>query len=82
MREIEPPFNIDYENTTARVTEAEIKNRRIFHIQFTGDKKPMAITVGRDNKDVKFWTSIPEGRQEEAEQVGKLIADYIRHKNN
>jgi hypothetical protein len=24
-----------------------------------------------------FWTSIPEGRQKEAEGVGKLIEEYL-----
>ncbi|QXV66824.1 hypothetical protein INP83_06995 [Mucilaginibacter sp. 21P] len=80
MREIEPPFEIQFQGKTARVTEAEIKSRRIFHLQYDGHQKPLTITVAKDNKDVKFWTSIPEGRQEEAEQAGKLIAQYIRSK--
>ncbi len=28
----------------------------------------------------KFWTSIPEGRQELAQQVGPLIENYYRSK--
>ncbi len=80
MREIEPPFEIQHQGKTLKVTEAEIRNRRIFHLQYDDGQKPLTITVARDNKDVKFWTSIPEGRQEEAEKVGKLIADHIRNK--
>lgn len=82
MREVEPPFEIEYKGSVTKVTEAEIRSRRIFHIQYTDDKKPLTVTIGRDNKDVKFWTSIPEGRQEEAEEVGKLIAEYIRNKKS
>lgn len=82
MREVEPPFEIEFKGNVSKVTEAEIKTRRVFYIQFMDGKKPLTITVGRINKDQKFWTSIPEGRQEEAEEVGKLIAAYIRSKKN
>ncbi|MET3982022.1 hypothetical protein ABIB62_004638 [Mucilaginibacter sp. UYP25] len=82
MREVEPTFEIEYKGSVTKVTEAEIKKRRIFHIMYANRKKPLTITIGRDNTDVKFWTSIPEGRQEEAEEVGKLIAAYIRSKKN
>lgn len=53
---------------------------RIFHIDFAGARKNLTITVGYGRKDEKFWTSIPEGRQKEAEEIGKLIANYIRNK--
>jgi hypothetical protein len=82
MREVEPPFEIEYKGDITMVTEVEIKSRRIFHIQFADKKKPLTITIGRANNEVKFWTSIPEGRQSEAEEVGKLIAAYIRSKKN
>ena len=79
MRELEPPFEIEYKGAVTKVTEAEIKSRRIFYIQFPDNSKVLTITVGKGLGDEKFWTSIPEGRQEEAEEVGKLIAAYIRN---
>ncbi|MCQ6957059.1 hypothetical protein [Mucilaginibacter aquariorum] len=79
MREIEPPFEIEYHGTT-KVTEAEIKSRRVFYVQFTDGRRALTMTIGEDRQEKKFWTSIPEGRQQEAEEVGKLIADYIRAK--
>ena len=81
MRGIVPPFEVQYMDSPTKVTEAEIKHRRVFYIQFTNGKRALTITVAEDNKEKKFWTSIPEGRQEEAEEVGKLIAAYIRSKN-
>jgi hypothetical protein len=80
MREIEPPFDIEYLGTRAKVTEAEIKEVRVFHIVFFDTQKPLTITVSEDRKEVKFWTSIPQGRQKEAEDIGKLIATFIRSK--
>ena len=82
MREVEPPFEIEYKGAATKVTEAEIKSRRIFYIQFPDNRKVLTLTVGKGLGDEKFWTSIPEGRQEEAEEVGKLIAAFIRSKKN
>lgn len=80
MREIEPPFGLSYKGNQIKVTEHEIKDKRVFHIDFSGWRKPLVIAVGLSRKDEKFWTSIPEGRQDEAEELGKLIAGYIRNK--
>ena len=80
MREVEPPFELEYKGKAFTVTEAEIRNRRIFHMQIPGEKRVLTITVGKGPREEKFWTSVPEGRQQEAEEVGKLIAEYIRRK--
>jgi hypothetical protein len=80
MREIEPPFEIEYQGNQVTVTEAEIDDRRVFHIQLAGQRKRLIVTVAEDRQQVKFWTSLPQGRQQEAEEVGKLIATYIRSK--
>lgn len=80
MIEEEVCFQIEYKDCPATVTEHSIKESRVFHIQFSDSRKPLTITVGQDRKEVKFWTSIPQGRQQEAEEVGKLIAIFIRSK--
>jgi len=77
MREIEPLFEIQYRSTNVRVTEHGIANKRVFHVELL---KPLTITVAEDRNEKKFWTSLPEGRQEEAEEIGKLIANFIRSK--
>jgi hypothetical protein len=81
MREIEPPFEVVYEGKTIIVREHELRSKRVFHIDFAGWKKPLTMTVALTRSDEKFWTSIPEGRQKEAEDIGKLIGQYIRNKN-
>ncbi|HTK19211.1 MAG TPA: hypothetical protein VL442_06860 [Mucilaginibacter sp.] len=80
MREIEPPFEIELEGITIKVSEQELKSQRVFYIDFSGWKKNLVITVAEKQWGDKFWTSIPEGRQQEAEQIGKLIANFIRSK--
>lgn len=80
MRELEPPFDLDFHGKPISISEHEIKSKRVFYIDFKGERKPLTITVALSARDKKFWTSIPEGRQPEAEEIGKLIALYIRSK--
>jgi len=80
MRELEPSFDLDFNDQHLRISEHEIAGKRVFHVNFGGGKKPLVISVGLNSKNQKFWTSIPEGRQAEAQQIGKLIAEYIREK--
>jgi hypothetical protein len=80
MREIEPPFEIEYEGRPANVTEHNVQDTRVFHITFRDKRNPLVITVADAPGDKKWWTSVPQGRQTEAEQIGKLIAAHIRAK--
>lgn len=80
MRELEPPFYLELDGRNIRISEHELGSKRVFHVDFKGWKKPLVIAVGLGLRDQKFWTSIPQGRQAEAEQVGKLIAEHIRAK--
>lgn len=79
MREIEPPFEIESKGQI-RVSEHSVGGSRVFHLEFPDQRKALNLMVGETRSGEKFWTSIPEGRQEEAEQYGKLIANYIRAK--
>lgn len=80
MRQIEPPFELEFEGIRVQVAEHEIGGKRVFHIDFKGLKKALTITVARSRNDEKFWTSVPQGRQQEAEQIGRLVANQIRSK--
>jgi|GEM_PF-641716 adenine-specific DNA methylase len=71
-------FDIEVDGQSAHVTDHTIKSTRVLHIVFSGRRKPLNITVATNNDDEKFWTSVPEGRQAEAELAGKAVAAYIR----
>jgi len=77
---MEGRFTIEYEGIPATVTEHEVQETRIFHIAFAAGRKPLVITVAEAPGGKKWWTSVPQGRQKEAEEVGKLVANYIRAK--
>lgn len=78
--DMEAPFDIEYEGSPANVTEHNLQEMRVFHINFGSKRKPLVITVAEAPGGNKWWTSVPQGRQKEAEEVGKLIATYIRAK--
>ena len=73
-------FEIVYKGSAAKVVEYSLRNGRVFRVEFTDLLlKPLVVTVAHDSEDKKFWTSLPEGRQELAEETGRLIAIYIRN---
>ncbi|CAH0266102.1 MULTISPECIES: hypothetical protein [unclassified Pedobacter] len=80
MRELEPAFELSLNETILRISEHELAGKRVFHVNFGAGVKPLIITVGLSVRNEKFWTSIPEGRQKEAQQIGKMIAEHIRAK--
>lgn len=44
---------------------------------FQDGRKPLVIARASNVDAAKFWTSIPEGRQKEANEVGSLIETYL-----
>lgn len=81
MFDNQPIFEIDIDGKSVPVSEHYIGERRVFHVGLLRRGKPLILTVTEGPKG-KFWTSIPEGRQEEAEKVGPLIAWYFKNKKN
>ncbi|MGN7785823.1 hypothetical protein ACTJIJ_14950 [Niabella sp. 22666] len=49
-----------------------------YRVVFSSKRDPIVITQAKSPDNSKFWTSIPEGRQQEAEGVGKLIDEYLK----
>ena len=48
-----------------------------FQVTFSSSRAPIVVARAKGMDAPFFWTSIPEGRQKEAEGVGKLIEDYL-----
>jgi len=72
-------FEVMLEETVLKVSEHYVNERRIFHIRFPDKTKPLDLTVIQ-SQGKKAWTSIPQGRQAEAERIGPLIAWYFKNK--
>ncbi len=51
-----------------------------FRVSFDSPRPSIVVARANDFNAARFWTSIPEGRQKEAEGVGALIEKYIKSK--
>jgi hypothetical protein len=71
-------FDVELNGQVVSVSVHLIKSAKVFHVVHPGNKPPLNITIAENKEGEKFWTSIPEGRQEEAKLAGKVIAAYIR----
>ncbi|HLG40129.1 MAG TPA: hypothetical protein VI461_10690 [Chitinophagaceae bacterium] len=72
------PFELEYEGFKIRVQRHNVANTFVYHVVFQDKRPPLAITRATNANAARWWTSIPEGRQPEAEQIGPLIAEYIQ----
>jgi hypothetical protein len=71
-------FDLYYKDEKINGQRHSIGSETIFRIIFSNSRAPLVITwAGQENK-YRFWTSIPEGRQREAEEIGKLIEQYYK----
>lgn len=77
---IDPNFELDYLNEKLSVQTRELRGRVLFKVSFPKGADPLIVTQANDSNGEKFWTCVPEGRQEEAEQIGPLIKQYYRSK--
>lgn len=70
-------FEVTYKNAPIIVEVLSVAGQTLYRVNLkTGP--PLILTRATHANAYKFWTSIPEGRQTEAEEVGPLIAEYIR----
>lgn len=75
------PFSIRYGETILRVHPMdELQDRIGFMIFFSSNRKPIRVIRAIDANGVRFWTSVPQGRQQEAEGVGKILEQYVQIK--
>lgn len=69
-------FQIQVDGLKVVVIEHTLKDQQIFRLVFDDNRAPLVITSAKTwAGDV--WTSIPQGRQKEAEQFGKEISKHL-----
>ncbi|WP_293299905.1 hypothetical protein [Pedobacter sp. UBA4863] len=73
-------FEIRYNDLVLNVAEHMVGNDRIFRVLFGNGKPALIVTRTTAPGNQTFWTSIPEGRQQEAEEIGELIAKEIKRR--
>lgn len=70
-------FSITYNSTLLTVYEKPVNGHIVFVVLFPEIKTPLLLTRALRENGEKFWTSIPEGRQQEAGAIGPLVASAI-----
>jgi hypothetical protein len=71
-------FVINYNGDTLKVKRELIANQTVYIVLFTDGKKPLFLNRAMAPDYSKFWTSVPEGRQPEAEEIGPLIQEQLQ----
>ena len=76
------PFELQMNGVTMQIFELAIPKYTAFRIVFSSKRKPLVVARTKDAAKEIFWTSIPEGRQKEAEGVGHLIDEYFKTRDS
>jgi len=66
-------FVLDFDGAEIKIMRHAIGGHDVYRIAFPDKRKPLVITYAVDARSKDFWTSVPQGRQAEAEAIGKLI---------
>ena len=78
MEKNQDNFELDFREGKIQVRRHSIGAQVIFRVSFSDRTPPLVLTRSAHSNGYKFWTSIPEGRQNEAEEVGQLISEYFK----
>lgn len=73
-------FELPYKDGTLKIQEHTVADTPVFRIVFPDRTQPLVVTRAMRSNYTDFWTSIPEGRQQEAEEIGVLISEHLNTK--
>jgi hypothetical protein len=73
-------FDLEFGISKIRVEQIQIPGQTFFKVNFSNEIPPLTLLRATSSDQSKFWTSVPEGRQDLAQQVGPLIENYYRTK--
>jgi len=72
-------FELDFKDGKIKVQRHTIAGTQIiYRVVFFDGRPPLAITRAMGQEIGKHWTSIPEGRFKEAQEVGALIEEFYK----
>lgn len=71
-------FEVEVGGFKIKVIELTLNDEQIFRLIFDDGKAPLVITKAATWSGA-IWTSIPQGRQTEAELYGNEIGKYLKN---
>lgn len=82
MRIKRPPFELKSNELTIRVHPLAIPGFRAYQLEFSNVRRPLILAKAEDAGPNDSWRAVPEWRQMEADEIGKLIDDYLNTTEN
>ena len=73
-------FTLDFRGSLLKIEGHQVGKSKVFRVVFPDKRAPLIVSKAKGKDIGAFWTSIPEGRQQEAEDVGELIEEYLRNR--
>ena len=74
-------FSFDAYGVLITCHRLDIPKQVAYYVKFSSPRKPITIARAKFVDSKVRWTSIPEGRQKEAEGIGALIDQYLSRKD-
>ena len=72
-------FELTYLDETIKIERFTISDQTLYRVHFHG-RPPLILTRAKDVNLGGFWTSVPEGKQKEAQIIGGLIENHFQPK--
>ncbi len=73
-------FQLNFRGEELNIERFDLGGQTFFRMNFSSKEPPITILRAKHFDGNKFWTSMPEGRQKLAEEIGVLIEEYYRAK--
>ena len=73
-------FSFESHAVTITCQRLNIQGSIAYYVEFSSNRQPIIVAKAEFVNSPATWTSVPEGRQKEAEGVGELIELYLTKK--
>lgn len=72
-------FEVEAKGIIIVVSEHTVHDQMVYRL-VSDDKRPPLVITRAVTWHGDLWTSLPQGRQEEAGKFGKLVSEYLNRK--
>ena len=77
MEQNQGGIELNYKSIKIRVQQHQVQGQTLYRIVFSDKRPPLVLTRATGTEIGRHWTSIPEGRFNEAQEIGPLIQAYF-----
>lgn len=73
MEREKPDWQAVYKGHPINIWKRQVKDATVYYVSSSPEKKPLVITKAIKAGGKVFWTSVPQGLQKQAEEIGAII---------